>query len=253
MNIEELIARYREGEREFKSVDLPNANLEDADLRGIDLGNARLPGANLRFTNLSDANLSYANLLGADFTGANLQGADLSGANLREAIMNPTDLTDADLSYANLRDADLTDSYMTNTNLDEAIIGGTALPPTIDEDQLLMAKNLAIHPGQTYQDAMKDLVDSTFMEDGLPGFDEGFEMGLDDLSYLVESYGVDLDDAEGQAIIQHYIDHAVDGWYGDFYRFAYCSECENEFRPDYNLEYVEQVWADKIICPDCAS
>jgi uncharacterized protein YjbI with pentapeptide repeats len=220
MNIEELIARYRKGERKYKSVDLPNANLEDADLRGIDLGNARLPGANLRFTNLSAANLSYANLLGADFTGANLQGADLSGANLREAIMTPTDLTDADLSYANLLDADLTDSYMTNTNLDETILGGAALPLTVDEDHLAMAKNLSIHPGQTYQDAMKNLVDSTFMEDGIPGFDEGFEMGLDDLSFMIESYDVDLYDAEGQGIIQQYIDHAVDGWYGDFYRFV---------------------------------
>ena len=222
-------------------------------MRGIDLGNAKLQGAILRFANLSGANLGYANLRGADLTGANLQGADLSGANMREVIMNPTDLSDADLSYANLRDADLTDSYMTNTNLDEAIVGGAALPPTVDEDQLAMAKNLSIHPGQTYQDAMKDLVDSTFMEDSLPGFDEGFEMGLDDLSYMIESYGVDLYDAEGQGIIQHFIDHAVDGWYGDFYRFTYCSKCENEFRPDYNLEYVEQVWADKVICPDCAS
>lgn len=253
MNEEQLIEMYNSGEREFKSIELPDANLEDADLRGINLGNARLPGANLRFANLSDANLSYANLRGADFTGANLQGADLSGANLREVIMNPTDLSDADLSYANLRDADLTDSFMTNTNLDEAIVGGAGLPPTVDEDQLAMAKNLTIHLGQSYEDAMKDLVDSTFMEDGLPGFDEGFEMGLDDLTYMIESYGVNLYDAEGQGIIQHYIDHAVDGWYGDFYRFAYCSECEKEFNPEYNLEYVDQVWADRVLCPECAS
>ncbi|MFN2215161.1 MAG: pentapeptide repeat-containing protein [Anaerolineales bacterium] len=253
MNEEQLIEMYNEGERKFSSINLPGVDLEDADLRGIDLGNAELPGAILRFTNLSEANLSYANLRGADFTGANLQGANLSGANLREVIMNPTDLSDANLSYANLRDADLTDSYMTNANLDEAIVGSTALPETVDEDQLVMAKMLSIYPGQTYEDAMKNLVDRTFMEDGLPGFDEGFEMGLDDLSYMLESYGVNLHDAEGQGIIQHYIDHAVDGWYGDFYRFAYCSGCEKEFRPDYNLEYVDQVWAGRILCPECAS
>jgi hypothetical protein len=248
-----LIARYNNGERDFSSIELPNANLEGADLRGIDLVLAKLPRAILRFTNLSDANLSYADLRGADFTGANLQRADLSGANLREAIMTPTDLTDADLRYANLRDADLTDAYMTNSNLDDAIVSRAALPVNMDEDQLAMAKYLTVHPGQTYEDAMKDLVDTTFMEDGLPGFDEGFEMGLDDLSYLLESYGVSLSDIEGENIIQHYIDHAVAGWYGDFYRFAYCFNCDQEFSPGYNLEYVNQVWADKIICLDCAS
>ena len=174
------------------------------------------------------------------------------GANLRDVILNRAELTGTDLSYANLRDADLTDSLMTNTNLDDAIVGGAALPPTVDEDQLAKAKNLTIYPGQTYVDAMKELVDSTFMEDGLPGFDEGFEMGLDDLSNMLESYGVSLYDKEGQGVIQHYIDHAVNGWYGDFYRFYYCSECEQEFSPDYTLEYVDQVWGRQILCQECS-
>lgn len=251
MNKEKLINEYKKGERKFSSIDLPHANLENADQRGIDLGNANLLGANLHFTNLTDTNLSYANLCGADFTGANMPRADLSGANLRELILNRADLTGTDLSYVSLRDADLTNSLMANTNLDEAIVGGTALPPSVDEDQLALAKNLTIHPGQTYVDAMKELVDSTFMEDGLPGFDEGFEMGLDDLSYMLESYGVSLYDKEGQGVIQHYIDHAVSGWYGDFYRFNYCSECDQEFNPDYTLEYVDQVWAGQILCQEC--
>lgn len=59
MNMFDLVARYRDGQRDFRGADLRGALLQNADLSGIDLS-----GADLR---------------GADFTGARLEGAKLKG------------------------------------------------------------------------------------------------------------------------------------------------------------------------------
>ena len=80
MTGEELIAKYKAGERDFRYADLSYANLR---------------GANMSYADLSGANLSEADLSGADLSGANLRDTNLSGANLSRA-----DLSGADLSGA---------------------------------------------------------------------------------------------------------------------------------------------------------
>ena len=96
MTVQELLAAYASGERNFSYANLRGADLVEADLSGADLN-----GANLSFARLSLANLSEANLRGAVLSEANLDYADLRCADLRRA----------DLSYAKLF----------KTNLDGAI------------------------------------------------------------------------------------------------------------------------------------
>ena len=70
MNEQELIQRYRSGQRGFGG----------AFLQGVHLSGAALSGADLY-----KANFSRADLSGADLSGANLQLADLSRAHLKGA------------------------------------------------------------------------------------------------------------------------------------------------------------------------
>jgi hypothetical protein len=97
---QELVRRYKNGERSFSSVDLCLADLEGADLRGIELRGADLAGANLRranlfYADLEEANLSQGNLEEAGLFQANLRGADLRKANLRRAYLSKADLRGA--------------------------------------------------------------------------------------------------------------------------------------------------------------
>ena len=271
MNAQEIINRYKDGERDFNGIEIPSANLQDADLSGICLSGAKLPGANLRSARLAGADLSYTDLQGAEMGGVYMKGADLTGANLRGANISAADMEGTKLAYANLRDTLIAESYLfgadlrganlrdaemwgsdlSEADLEDAIMGGAILPDFVSEEQLAMAKTLLISPGQSYAEAMMDWVDETFMNDGLPGFDEGYEMGLDDLVYYLEQYGLDPYGQCGQRVIAHFTEHAVDNWYGDFYRFNYCSKCHEQFRPDYDLDYANQVLRDKVLCPDC--
>ena len=96
---------------QLPGADLRNANLEGADLsftnlEGADLWNANLEGAELGFANLEGANLRNANLEGAELIVTNLEGANLSFANLEGADLMATNLEGANLSFANLKESD---------------------------------------------------------------------------------------------------------------------------------------------------
>ena len=119
--VEEILKRYEDGEREFLYVDLSGGDLSSVDfgersLRGViynkkikfsndNLSNDNLSSANLRnafmqFVNLNNANLNNANLERTLLEGANLKGANLKGANLCSTNLAGADLTNADLSGA---------------------------------------------------------------------------------------------------------------------------------------------------------
>ena len=133
--VEEILKRYADGEREFLYVDLSGGDLSSVDfgersLRGviynkkIKFSNANLSSANLRnafmqFVNLNNANLNNANLERTLLKGANLKGANLCSTNLAGA-----DLTNADLSGATW-----------GFNPKDAIFNNTILPDgTIETD-----------------------------------------------------------------------------------------------------------------------
>lgn len=104
----ELLARYQEGERDFRGARLWSRGSNDQehsvrDLSGADLRGAQLGGASLQRAILRDANLRRANLQGAD-----LRHADLRAANLRRADLSGADLRDADLRGAKVSTRQLT-------------------------------------------------------------------------------------------------------------------------------------------------
>ena len=107
---QELIRRYKRGERWFGRVDLRMADLEGADLREIDLTGADLSGANLRranffYASLAETNLTQANLEETGFFHANLRGADLSQAVLFRAYLSRADMTGARVTAEQLEQA----------------------------------------------------------------------------------------------------------------------------------------------------
>jgi uncharacterized protein YjbI with pentapeptide repeats len=77
---EELLNRYRQGERDFSALKLCGLDLSYLNFQGINLSKSDLRGANLSHTNLTRSVLCNASLLEANLEGANLKGADLTGA-----------------------------------------------------------------------------------------------------------------------------------------------------------------------------
>jgi uncharacterized protein YjbI with pentapeptide repeats len=90
---DDILRRYREGERNFVGI-----NLIGVLLGGAKLASAIFNGSNLSWADLSEATLTEASLVGANLRSANLRKAVLAGADLRGA-----DLTGAELKGARLR------------------------------------------------------------------------------------------------------------------------------------------------------
>jgi uncharacterized protein YjbI with pentapeptide repeats len=104
---EELLARYADGERNFRGIELIQSE-------GIPQeASIDLEGAILRDINLRGADLCRADLCRADLTEADLFGVSLRLAWLKNAIIR-----DANLYSANLRWCDLTESDLRGTKLD---------------------------------------------------------------------------------------------------------------------------------------
>lgn len=121
-DVGELLHGYRLGDRNFRNLNLQNAELSEVDLQQSNLIGANLRGANLQYAQLDETKLIAADLEGANLTGASLRKAKLMGANLRNA-----NLTDADLSWAVLSDADLKGATLRGANLSSAELTGTDL------------------------------------------------------------------------------------------------------------------------------
>ena len=105
----------------------PFEKFKTKDFKNLDLIEADLQGANLVDADLQGANLEGANLQGANLEGANLQGAILVDADLQGAILEYADLQGADLYVANFQGADLYvakfgDSNLWEAELDEIVI-----------------------------------------------------------------------------------------------------------------------------------
>ncbi|MBW4523430.1 MAG: pentapeptide repeat-containing protein [Scytolyngbya sp. HA4215-MV1] len=153
IDIQELLDRYTDGERDFSSIgmlkqlsvpagtDLRGINLQRCQFQNVDFSGVNLAGANLsgifcqftRFrnadlnrvnfsqatlgyaTDLSGANLSFANLTQLSIEEATLEGANLVGVDLGEAIIKQ-----ANLRTVNLVQANLWGLWITNTDLEGA-------------------------------------------------------------------------------------------------------------------------------------
>lgn len=87
----ELLTRYRDGERDFRGIELPEgADLRGADLRGVvldhswldgvDFSDAILNGASLRHSHLKLCSFDRADLRDADFRESSIDAATFVGA-----------------------------------------------------------------------------------------------------------------------------------------------------------------------------
>jgi regulator of replication initiation timing len=102
MKAKELIEKYKNGQRDFRQVDLKGENLawttlsdidfENANLEAVNFKSAILHRVNFRGANLSFADLSSAELIDTDLSSANLLGANLSDAQLNSNINEKTQL-----------------------------------------------------------------------------------------------------------------------------------------------------------------
>ncbi|NJR62385.1 MAG: pentapeptide repeat-containing protein [Cyanobacteria bacterium CRU_2_1] len=134
MRADELLERYRRGERDFRGVNLRGIYLRDVRMRDVDLSCADLRGASLMSVDFSGANLHRADLSGAFLIHANLRSVNFTQANLTKAFLilanlHQSCLTEANLSQANLTKANLSEvTGFAEAILDQTILTGTLLP-----------------------------------------------------------------------------------------------------------------------------
>lgn len=127
MEVEEILKKYADGERNFAGLNLCEVNLSRVNLSGANLSNASLSIANLSGANLSGASLANAKLNVTRLSGANLTKANLNGAILNVANLVRANLSDASLIQASLIRAELIRADLNRANLIEANLNGADL------------------------------------------------------------------------------------------------------------------------------
>ncbi|MBW4490148.1 MAG: pentapeptide repeat-containing protein [Trichocoleus desertorum ATA4-8-CV12] len=147
MQVQDLILRYQQGERDFAHVDLSGATLSGINLQDADLTGANLTGTNLSWALLNRANLTGACLRRADLrstalSSATLVGAVLNGANLAKADLRLAQLQDADLNWATLPEGDLSGADLSRAKLDQINLEKAKLNGTQFVGAELMEANL---------------------------------------------------------------------------------------------------------------
>lgn len=116
--INSLITKHRQGQRDFRNIDL-----NGFDLSGIDLSHTDLRGANFFNCELRCANLDGADLRGANFKNANLKAATLKNCDLSEA-----NLTDTEIGHAILNGANLSNAIWMRVSCYRTSLTGATLP-----------------------------------------------------------------------------------------------------------------------------
>ncbi len=137
MKVRELLERYASGERDFRGIELQEANLEGVNLEGADLRHALFCLTNFNRANLIDADFSHANLVGADLMHTNGERAKFKGAKILGA-----DLRGSNFSQADFTDALMSSSLLTRANLQEANFSGAALSHVVFHRADLQYSNL---------------------------------------------------------------------------------------------------------------
>ncbi|MFZ4555601.1 MAG: pentapeptide repeat-containing protein [Pseudanabaena sp.] len=115
----------------LKNANLDNIKLAKVDLRGADLSNSSLIDANLSFSNLAEANLSQTNLLRVNLFQAKLGSAMLQKAELMKTNLSEADLNAANLNGANLVLANLRKANLVKANLRDSNLGAANLTDAI--------------------------------------------------------------------------------------------------------------------------
>ncbi|MCC3416308.1 MULTISPECIES: pentapeptide repeat-containing protein [unclassified Microcoleus] len=116
----EVVDLYKDGWRDYSSINLEGTLIEHEYLIEIDLSGSDLHSSILKGCDLSGANLSNANLENAHLSSVCLVGANLSNANLANVNLWNADLSDANLENANLNNANLSNTNLIGTNFSAA-------------------------------------------------------------------------------------------------------------------------------------
>ncbi len=68
---------------------------------------------------------------------------------------------------------------------------------------------------------------------------------------ILEEHGIDPIGEEGREVFDVFMDNVDFEMYDDFYRFDSCLKCGASFKPECDVEYVQQVLAEKVLCAKC--
>ena len=114
----------------LQEIDLPRAQLVEADLGGVDFSGANLQLSDLRRAKLSASTFSHANLADVQFRDvqakrvrmeqANLRGADFQAAHLQGARFFQSMLEGATIKFGRCAGASFRESKLAGANLEEA-------------------------------------------------------------------------------------------------------------------------------------
>ncbi|MGR3279788.1 pentapeptide repeat-containing protein, partial [Acaryochloris marina NIES-2412] len=108
---QEVIEKYKEGERYFPILDIEGGRFSGLDLSGIDFWDSNLPGA--------------------DFSGSILNRSVFVAVNLKSAIFRDADLTDADFREAIIDKADFRGAILNRTIFEVESMSGVDLSGAI--------------------------------------------------------------------------------------------------------------------------
>jgi hypothetical protein len=141
-----IVGAYRDGERNFTSVDISGVNLSGKDLSGATFYGSRLTESNLsgcllthvqiKSAEATKANLSGAMINAADLIGTDFSRADLTGTSLYDATMVGTNLSRAWINATDLGEADLTGARLASATLSHAKLCDLNVSPFCDERRL---------------------------------------------------------------------------------------------------------------------
>jgi len=122
MSLQEILERYKNGERNFSRIICT----------GVDFNNLDISGAVFKKSNLSYSNFDAANLSNCDFSECNLEWSSFRRTNLTNASFEKANLTYCDFSNAIfenaiLRNANLSWSIAFNTNIQASDTRGASI------------------------------------------------------------------------------------------------------------------------------
>jgi uncharacterized protein YjbI with pentapeptide repeats len=183
-------ARFRGAS--WPGLNLPQAQLNEADLSGATLRESTLDGASVAGARLQRANLSDASLvhLGA-------QGADLSGADLRRANAHHASFINASLKGADLEAADLREATFLGADLSKARFRRADLKRATF--QRVFKNDLWTHPYRPLEEVLEQAFRERVLVKDHPGQDALFT-GTDFTGADLEGAGLALADL-GSAIL----------------------------------------------------
>lgn len=135
---EELLERYKAGERDFNGLNLREISLSGGELKDCNLSCANLEGAIVNQVTFSNCNLTEANFSNAVLSQSSFNYSDLTGANLTNSDLSKTKFEGTNLIRANLNNVNFSESYfskevkldkadMSEANLSKASLIGVTL------------------------------------------------------------------------------------------------------------------------------